>query len=133
MHLKDIQEQNFSLDTLYRDFLFYETICVNEYFVKGKISLYSGTDNSTEVNLYTNDPKFNFFSVRSNFPLEVDAEISDNVLYSVVSGAECDTTDFNNIFNPGYTVVGFKPCTYHVPMFKTLYYSHFPHVVIGKW
>ena len=113
--------------------MLYESICVNEYFVKGKISLYSEIDNFTEVNLFTNDPKFKFFSIRSNFPIESDANNSANMLYSILAVEKCEKSDFEKIFDPGFQLVGFQLCAFHTPMFKKITYSHFPHVVIGNF
>ncbi len=112
--------------------MLYENIDVNEYFVKGKISLDSAVDNFTKVNLYTNDPNFKFFSIRSNFPIDCDANVCTDVLYSILATGKCETSDFNKIFDSGFQLIDHKICSFQIPLFKKLNYSHFPHVVIGN-
>lgn len=131
---KNIHEQNFSLDTLYRDFLFCETMPVNEYLVKGSILLHPPASHSSLVNLYTTDPQFKFFAIRSIQPVNNrDQPSENNVLYSVLSTYKLDeSNDLNKIFNKDYKIIACISSSYQLPIYKKLHFSHFPNVVIDE-
>lgn len=157
---RDIQKHNFHLDILYRDYLDCQLSCLNEYLIDGTLSLKIPDGNNKLVNLYTDDPKYNFKSIRAKVPCKKpDHAFFDLVLYSVVSMCELNEARFDTIFEPGilllvswkYTVIretvsslfifisftkGYKIIkrlpAYTVPFYKKVRFSQtpFPQVVI---
>ncbi len=118
------------MDTLYRDFLFSETLSLNEYLVKGTISLY--VSNKQLINLYTTDPCLKCFSIRSNLPIE-DEKNFDNLLYSVLTNENLnESIELNKIFDEGFKIIAKISNSYNVPMYKKTHYSQFPNVVIDE-
>ena len=104
-------------------------------------SVENNNDHNQLINLYTNDPQFKFYAIRSILPIndngtsdriKIDNVLS-NVLYSVLSNHELDeSTDLNKIFYQGYQIIAKRPCSYHLPMYKKLHFSQFPNVVIDE-
>lgn len=99
---RDIQKHNFHLDILYRDYLDCQLNCLNEYLIDGTLSLKIPDGNNKLVSLYTDDPKYNFRSIRAKVPCKKpDHVFFELVLYSVVSMCELNEARFDTIFEPG--------------------------------
>jgi hypothetical protein len=107
---RDLQKQNFHLDILYRDYLNCQISCLYEYVVDGKLTLkIPGMNKEKLINLYTDDPKYSFKTIRAKVPYrKPDHAFFDLILYSVVSLCELSETNFDTIFERGIFISSFN-------------------------
>lgn len=124
---KHVNNEKFTLDILYRDFLDCEMVTLNSYIIDGVFSLLSPKKNEQLFKLYTDDQNLKFSSVKTLTSLENKGSI----LYNVNSCKDLNDSSFDSLFDKGWLLVK-KIQNKVAPLYKKVRYSHtpFPQVII---
>lgn len=133
---KDIKNQNFSLDILYRDFLDCEMNRLDSYIINGKFTMLSPIEPNREFSIHTLDSSLKFQSIQTltcstTETVKRSAKQEAQILYNIISPKSLDNLVFDALFEKDYVILR-KMQHSCVPFYKKVKYSHtpFPQIII---